>query len=129
MQEAEEATQANALAAEFQKGAKLYFAGRETYNTRKQSKGLDIIIRVVKALDALGSGRRDALLPLLDSSDVDVRVMAAVYSIKIVPERALALLKEIDDKGSGPTSMYAMTMLMAYNSGNNVGMIRPPETP
>ena len=128
MHEAEETIHANALAVEFQKGAKLYFEGRQNYNTRKQKKGLDIIIRTVKALDALGSGHRSALVPLLDTNDVEVRIMAAVYSLKIVPERALPILQDIDSNGSGPTSMYAMIMLSAYNNGENVGMLRPPGT-
>ncbi len=129
MQEMEETAQAGKLVAEFQGASKLYFEGREKYNTRKQGRGLDIIIRVVKALDALGSGYRAALIPLLDSEDVEIRVMAANYLIKIIPERALALMREIDKKGSGSTSMFAMTMLFAYERGENIGMIRPPGTP
>jgi hypothetical protein len=49
----------------------------------------------------LGSGRRDALLPLLDSDDVEVIVVAANNLIKIVPERALAILEKIDTHGTG----------------------------
>jgi hypothetical protein len=125
----EEVAQASKLVAEFQAASKLYFEGRETYNSRKQDKGLKTAIRVVKALDALGSGHRAALVPLLESGDVEVIAMAANFLIKIVPERALAIMREIDAKGSGPTSMFVMTQLFAYNLGEDIGMGRPQGKP
>jgi hypothetical protein len=121
MQEAEEAAQVSKLVEEFRKGAELYFEGREIFNRRKQSKGLDIVIRAAETLDSLGSGRRDALLPLLDSDDVEVVVMAANNLMKIVPERALAVLEKIDTHGTGVTSMYAMTVLAIRKSGYTIG--------
>jgi hypothetical protein len=119
MQKTEEAAQVSKLVEEFQKGAKLYFEGRELFNRRKQSKGLDIISRACKTLDNLD--RRDALLPLLDSDDPEILVMAANDLVRVVPDRAFAILDKIDTHGTGVTSMYAMTVLAIRRSGSNVG--------
>jgi HEAT repeat protein len=123
MQETE-AAQIDKLLAHFEKGAKLYFEGRDDFNRRKQSKGLDAVSGVARALDAIGDGRRDALIPLLEHEDEGVRAQAAVYLIETIPERALAMLQKID-AGYGSTASFAMLMLYIHRAGDKIGTPLP----
>jgi hypothetical protein len=121
MEKTEEATQVNKLVTQFQAASKLYFEGRNTFNTRKQSRALKKILSSLRELDAAGSGQRPALLPLLDSDDVEVAVMAASYLVKLAPEHSRTLLRWVDKHGDAMTSMWAMTALDILNSGHYLG--------
>ena len=52
---------------------------------------------ITERLDAIGSGRRLALAPLLKHTDAGLRVSAAAYLIGLIPERALPVLREVND--------------------------------
>ena len=55
-------------------------------------------------LDAVGPGRRAALLPLLDHAHSNVRAMAAVCLMKSMPERACPVLDEISQSARGTSA-------------------------
>lgn len=52
---------------------------------------------IVNALDALGPGRV-VLAALLDDHDARVRASASAYLIKLMPERIIPILREIEEK-------------------------------
>ncbi len=71
----------------------------------------------MKELDALGPHGRDALIPLLEDSQPAVRVWAAAALLKIIPERALAVLHEIKTRSLSDARMIACRLLILYEEG------------
>ena len=67
---------------------------------------------IVAALDAIPPGRRAALDVFLDSSDVGVRCVAASRLKKIMPDRAIPILRQIDkEEGGSSVGFTAMQAL------------------
>jgi hypothetical protein len=54
---------------------------------------------------------------LLDDTDQLVRVLAARYLIKVMPEGALAILKDIHLRGSTEACLTASAVLQKYERG------------
>ena len=59
---------------------------------------------IVETLDTIGSGRA-ALAVLLDHPDAGVRASAGAFLINLMPDRALPVLREIEEK-NGSNSAY-----------------------
>jgi hypothetical protein len=77
-----------------------YYSECENQNFKKQKILISHTNKIIDALDSLGAEGRFALIPLLDDTDQGIRVVAAAYLLKVIPERAIAVLKEIE---KGPT--------------------------
>jgi hypothetical protein len=82
-----------------------------------QLAGIDGVKRAIQNLDAFGADARSALVHLLDDADQLVRVLAARHLIKVLPERALAILKDIHLRGSTEARLTASAILQKYERG------------
>ncbi len=76
---------------------------------------------IARQLDAIGSGRRRDLASLLDDADPGIRHAAAVYLLRIMPERALPVIRDIAEKERGTeVGFSAFTTLMIYETDPGV---------
>ncbi len=75
------------------------------------------LFEIANALDAIPPGRRSALVPFLDSTDVAVRVAAAVRLKELMPERVLPILRDINENESGSAKWSAYWALPRDYSG------------
>jgi hypothetical protein len=107
-----------ALLADFKAGAQLYAEAIEIEDNEAADEGKMASRAAVQALDAQGPHGRDVLIPLLDDPDPAIRVAAAAYLVKIVPQRALAELRNIQDTCRTRTHMTAFHLLWAYEHGD-----------
>ena len=78
-----------------------------------QTRVVHLMDELVKALDAIGTGR-EALAVLLDHPDPGVRSSAGGYLIDLMPERVIPILRQIDDRHDGSTSLKAHWVLLAW---------------
>lgn len=84
----------------FKQSAIAYYSACDDENFRKQKVEVEDGNKIVEALDAFGVEGRLALIPLLDVADQAIRVVAAAFLLKVIPDRATAVLEEIR---KGPT--------------------------
>ncbi|MGA8169687.1 MAG: HEAT repeat domain-containing protein [Methylocystis sp.] len=106
------------LMRQFTRAAIVAHYGYEDEDDAMQCAGIDSAKRAIKGLDLLGSKGRLALVPLLDDPDWGIRVFAAGYLVKIMPERALAVLKEIDERCPTRAHMTAFRILWSHEHGD-----------
>ncbi len=83
------------LVERFKQSAIDYYSACDSENFARQKRVIGRTNEIIDSLDSVGSQGRLALIPLLDDSDQGVRVVAAAYLLKVIPDRALAVLKEI----------------------------------
>jgi hypothetical protein len=69
----------------------------EFRDTKGETEVAHLRDAIVNTLDALGSGRK-VLAVLLDHSDPRVRASAGAYLIKLMPERVIPILRDIEKK-------------------------------
>lgn len=105
------------LIAQFKRAAIVTHFGYEDEDDVMQGAGISSAKRAVKALDALEPDGRKALSPLLNDSDPGVRVFAAGYLLRIMPERALSVLKEVYERGPIKVRLTAGRILNKYEDG------------
>lgn len=90
----------------FEFGAKLAHALKDELS---DTAGFTQVVRltdaIAKALDTIGSGRV-ALARLLDHFDVGVRASAAAQLVDLMPERAVPILREIDEQNDGSSADF-----------------------
>ena len=91
--------------------------GYEDEDEAMQLAGIDGVKRAIQNLDAFGADARLALVPLLDDADQVVRALAARHLIKVMPERALAILKDIYLRGPTQARFVASSLLEQYERG------------
>ncbi len=77
----------------------------ELLDTDSENKVVDLMIAIATALDAIGPGR-SALAVLLDNADAGVRASAGAYLVKVMPERVVPILREIDERGDGRSASF-----------------------
>jgi hypothetical protein len=106
-----------AVILQFKKGALLYHQGCEDEDNSVQDKGVKGTKDAVRILDALGPDGRKALIPLMSDPDPGIRVYAAGYLLKIMPEEAAALLEREQDYGMTRAHMTAFYMLWRHKKG------------
>jgi hypothetical protein len=106
------------LVEQFKAGAILYHQGLEDEKLAVQKRGQKNVFSAIQSLDAIGPEGRNNLIPLLEDPDPGVRVYAAGTLVKVIPERALAVLKEIDDFGTTRAHMTAYHMLRSHRLGD-----------
>lgn len=86
----------------------------ELLDTDGEAKVVRLMDAIVKALNVIGSGRA-ALAVLLDHPDAGVRASAGAYLIDLMPERVVAILRQIDEKGGGTSADFkAHWVLLAW---------------
>ena len=103
------------LIEQFKHAAIVTHFGFEDEDRAMQRAGIGAAKRVVQGLDAFDA--RLALAPLLEDPDWGVRASAAGYLVKALPERALAVLKEIRDHCPTHARITASHMLWNYEHG------------
>jgi hypothetical protein len=105
------------LVQNFKKSTIDYYTARDDDDFKKQETAGIRVNKIVEALDAFGAEGRLALIPLLDDTDQGIRTFAAADLLKVIPERAVAVLKEIE---RGPTYFPRITagnFLESYAKG------------
>ena len=80
-----------------------------------QLAGIRSAKRAAQGLDAFNA--RLALLPLLEDPDWGIRAFAGGYLLKIAPERALPVLKDISRRNSYHARSTAAEWLRRYERG------------
>jgi hypothetical protein len=70
--------------------------------------------RVVNHLDLYGPQGREALLPLLEDPEWNIRATAAAYLLKIMPQRALDVLQSVTTQR--PTARIRMSAFQILRS-------------
>jgi hypothetical protein len=70
-----------------------------------ETKIVQLIDEIVKALNVIGSGRA-ALAVLLDNADPGVRALAGAYLIDLMPERVGPILQQIEEKTGGSSASF-----------------------
>jgi len=85
----------DSLVAQFKRAALVAYFGFEDEHLPMQDAGIASARRTVEALDALGPDGRISLAPLLDDPDERVRGFAARRLLDVLPERAVATLREL----------------------------------
>ncbi len=82
----------------FVEATKLHYQATLAGNYKITNKYAQIIDEAFRKIVAMGVEARQALLANVDDDDNAVASMAAVYSLKFNPERALDALRRIADK-------------------------------
>jgi hypothetical protein len=105
------------LVEQFKRGALVTHFGYDEEDSAMQLSGIECVKRAIRALDSFGPEGREGLIPLLEDPDWSIRVFAAGYLVKVMPEQALDVLKDIFLRC--PTRAYwtASTMLQRYDRG------------
>ena len=88
------------LVDQFKRAATVLHYGYEDEDEAMQLVGIDAIHRAVAGFDAFGPNARWALGCLLDHSDHVVRAVAARHLLELSPERAVAVLDDIQKNGA-----------------------------
>lgn len=90
----------------------------ERLDFKEQGNCVSKMNAITASLDALPPHYRTALAPLLDDADVDIRARAAAYLLKTTRERALAVLRQIDEEHGGThAGSIAMRWLFRHKLG------------
>jgi hypothetical protein len=77
----------------------------ELLDTDGETKVVRLMDAIANTLDSLGSGR-SALAALLDNPNPGVRAAAGVYLIRLMPDRVVPILREIDDAEGGNSAGF-----------------------
>src|SRR5579863_1050264 len=97
----------------------------ELLDTNGETKVVRLMHAIVGALDGIGSGRA-ALAVLLDHPDAGVRASAAAYLVNLMPDRAVPILREIDQKEGGSSADFtAHWALLAWELKQKAKAGRP----
>ena len=110
---------AQILTTQFRRAAMVYHWGREQEDRKMQSAGEKSAAEAIKGLDIWDEGRA-SLVPLLDDPDPSVRVFAAGYLVKVMPDRPLPVLQELDERGTTVAHMTAFWFLQRHKSGEDL---------
>jgi len=68
----------------------------ELGDTTGEAKVVDLMDEIIHQLDKLDPGRA-ALVPLLGDPDAGVRAYAGAYLIKLMPDRAIPVLRDVEE--------------------------------
>ena len=103
------------LVEQFKRAAIVTHFGYEDEDHAMQLAGIRGAKRAAQGLDAFDA--RLALLPLLEDPDWGIRAFAGGYLLRIAPEQALPVLKDISQRGSYRARSTAAHWLEKYESG------------
>lgn len=105
------------LISQYKQATTTYFEACDNEHFKTQKAEMDRVNRIVDALDSFGAAGRLALIPLLDDADQGIRVLAAAYLLKVIPDRAVAVLKEIQRGQTIFPKLTAGEFLDSYAKG------------
>jgi hypothetical protein len=105
------------LVEQFKLSTIAYFEACDEEKFKKQKAEVDRTNAIIEALDFFGGDGRLALIPLLDDADQGIRVGAAAYLLKVMPERAIAVLEEIRKGSTIFPRLTAGEVLDSYTTG------------
>jgi hypothetical protein len=106
------------LVERFRQSAKVADFGYQQEDHAMQLAGLRAVDRAAKQIDMLcGPEGRLELVPLLDDPELSIAVFAAGYLLKLMPERALAVLNDIVRRGHIEVRMTARSILRRHEWG------------
>jgi hypothetical protein len=95
------------LLAGFKFGARLADALHdELLDTNGETKVVHLMYAIVNALDEIDPARA-ALATLLDDPGAGVRAYAGAYMIKLMPERVIPILREIEEKEKANSAHFS----------------------
>ncbi len=103
------------------KGAGIQHTGDFFHDEEMTNKGLDMIAAAIGVIDAKSPTGRDVLLPLLDHRDANVRVTAASGLWQSHHERAVAVLKEIEETCETEAGLTAAMVLVTKGKLSSCG--------
>jgi HEAT repeat protein len=106
------------LVERFKRGAIVANFGYQDEDNAMQLAGLNSAKRAIETLDGFGADGRKALVPLLDDPNPAIRVLAARYLVKIMPETALAVLRHIERTYPDEAGTSAARILWSYERGD-----------
>ena len=102
----------------FELFAMQYFASDDDAHRENQHQAVRGMFDILHKLDDMQPNQRQALERLFTHPSAEVRVFAATYLVKIIPERATPVLEAVHAEYRGlPPGMVAMTTLFAYKHG------------
>lgn len=90
------------------------------YQTTRYNRLFDKMTEIEKELKSRENDQRRALLPLLESDDIHLRLKAAIALLAVAPEQARNMLISIRDYKLLPYAMDADLMLMSLDNGSYV---------
>lgn len=105
------------LAEKFKHAAIVAQFGYQDEDKAMQRAGTRAARASAEYLDACGDDGRLALVPLLEDPEWGVRVFAAGYLVKLMPEQAVAVLKDVSERCPTRERMRAAHMLWKYEHG------------
>ena len=103
----------------FKRGAIVYVWGYELDDEQMQGAGLKSAELAIEFFDAVVQSRM-SLVPLLDDPDLSIRVFAAGFLVKVMPERALPVLEELAERGPAFIDMTAHYLLERHKYGTDL---------
>jgi HEAT repeat protein len=110
------------LVQRFRRAAIVTHFGHMDEDKAMESAGIKAAKRVVDHLDLYGPEGREALIPLLEDPEWNVRATTAAYLLKIMPQRAIAVLENVQANGPTPEiRMTAFRILLALGRGGHDG--------
>jgi len=83
-----------------------------------QTAGWNSVQKAVDMLDSFGPEGRQSLVALLADPDPAIRVMAAGYLVKVMPEGALAILNETRETCPAEARQTAFRLLRRHARGD-----------
>ncbi|MGP8169731.1 hypothetical protein [Rhodoblastus sp.] len=101
----------------YKESATAYYAALDDDNFTKQKFEMDSVNKIVEMLDSFGVEGRLALIALLDDANQGIRVLAAAFLLKEIPDRAIAVLKEIQVGQTIYPRLTAVGFLRSYAEG------------
>jgi len=100
----------------FEQAAIRYCDAWEKHDYDAQGKFVAIFAGAARELDTFGA--RAALAPLLDHDYLGVRSTAATYLYNIMPERAVAVLKQVHELAIGSARFNSTFILTLIEHGD-----------
>ena len=97
-------------------------------DTKGETEVVRLMYAIVEALDAVDPGRA-ALSALLDDRDPRVRAFAGAYLIKLIPERVIPILRDIEKKEHANSAHFtaSWTLLRWEREGKQNSQAAPSE--
>ncbi len=106
------------LTARIEKAASLHGQATERGDYRVGNKQYDLLVSLHKELKRRGGEGRAAILSLMRSADIGVRLWAATFALRFAPEQAALVLEEIARGPRSTTRFTAEVTLEEWRKGN-----------
>jgi hypothetical protein len=91
----------SALVSAFREAAIAQGLAMSQIDPKTANQHADIIYEIGRILKARGADSQVSIMPLLEDENVDVRLWAAAEALGFAPERAIVILKQIEEASVG----------------------------